>query len=472
MKKTRIICLLLALCLGFLPLFSLSASAEEIDQSVASGCHSVDAAMTLGTSERLTDTANAVVVYERSSGTMVYTWNADTRIYPSSMVKIMTAVVALENAELTDVVTVTSKALSYVAIGSVSAELKAGEQLTMEDLLYCMITASANDAATVIAEYVGGSQDAFIAMMNEKAEALGCRDTHYSNVHGLHDEDTYTTARDVCRILDYALDNPDFKTIFCATSYTVPATGLSEEREILTTNYLMSTDTTKRYYDERVTGGKTGATDAAGRCVAFTAEENGMEVLCVVMGAKATYAEDGTVERFGSFEEGSELLDYVFNKFQYRQVFYEGQTLAQYTVENGANDVVAQPETAVSTVLPKNLDTDSLKWVYERSEGSLTAPVTLGQRLGVAQVWYGSICIAQTDMVAANAVSVWSAPTVPISATDADADTTGRVWRLVAAGGIGVLAALLLAAVAILLIRQAAIRARRRKRQKNRRRNR
>ena len=470
MKKNRIFPLLLAavLTLFLLPGGIVQAEGTDIDQSVTSGCHSVDAAMSLGTSEKLTDTANALLIYERGSGTMVYTWNADGRIYPSSMVKLMTAVVALENSQLSDRVTVTSKALSYVEMGSVSAGLKAGEELTMEDLLYCMMVASANDAATVIAEYVGGSQDAFVAMMNEKAAELGCLDTHYSNAHGLHDEDTYTTARDVCRILDYALENPDFQAMFCATVYTVPATNMSDAREILTTNWMMSTDTSKRYYDERVTGGKTGATDAAGRCVAFTAEGNGMEVLCIVMGAKATYAEDGTIERFGSFEEGVELIDYALENFQYRQVFYAGQALAQYAVENGANDVVTQPETDVSTVLPVDLDEDALNWVYAES-GSISAPVAQGQKLGVVQVWYGSMCVAQTNMVAMNAVQIWQSPTVPASLVTGETDTGGWIWLLVAVGGILVaVIVILLLVMGFLWIRRELALARRRRRRRNR----
>jgi D-alanyl-D-alanine carboxypeptidase (penicillin-binding protein 5/6) len=248
-----------------------------------------------------------------------------------------------------------------VAVGSVSAGLVAGEELTLKDLLYCLMTASANDAATVIAEHIGGSQAGFIKMMNERAKELGCKDTNYTNVHGLHEEETYTTARDICRILDFALDNPEFKAMFTAESYTVPATNKHEERIIYTSNYMMSRQTVKKYYDERVTGGKTGSTSQAGRCLAATSKGKGMELLTIVMGAEATYEADGlAVRTFGSFEDTKALLDYVLENFEYRQILFEGQILSQHPVEGGENSVFTKPVETASTVLPVDLDASKL----------------------------------------------------------------------------------------------------------------
>ena len=139
-----------------------------------------------------------------------------------------------------DVCTVTSSALNSIAIGSVSAGLKRGEQLTLRDLMYCMMVASANDACAVIAEHVGGNQENFIQMMNEKAADLGCTGTHFSNVTGLHDENTYTTIRDICKIIDAGMENEEFKTMFQTANYTVPATEKSEVRELVTTNNMMT----------------------------------------------------------------------------------------------------------------------------------------------------------------------------------------------------------------------------------------
>ena len=412
MKKIRFFRLLL-LVLWIFCLLSAPARATGANMAVTQGCHSVDAAMTLSDEEKLTETAQAIVLYELNSDTMLYTWNPDTKIYPTSMVKMMTTLVALENVNLDEMVTVTRKVLDQVAIGSVSAGLKSGEEISVRDLLYCTMVASANDAVTVVANYVAGSAEEFVLMMNEKAAALGCTGTQYSNVHGLHDENTYTTARDICRITEAALENETFREMFQTAVYTVPPTNKnSEERVIKTTNYMML-ETNLKYYDTRVTGGKTGATDKGGRCLTLTAEENGMEILCVLMGAVPTVEENGTLSAFGSFEESTVIMDYAFANFEYRQVFFDGQSLAQYPVEGGTGDVVTQALSTISTVLPIEVDETLLKWNYQPNSGTFAAPVVKGQKLGTVEAWYGTKCLAQTDMVAMHDVGVYQAPVIP-----------------------------------------------------------
>lgn len=451
MKKFRSLCLILA-AIALIACFAPAAGATTgTDQSVLSGCHSVDAALQLSDGGRLAETAKAAIVYERNSDTMIYAWNPDQQIYPSSMAKLMTALIAIEQGNLDDKVIVTKRALSYVAIGSVSAGLVAGEELTLRDLLYCMMAASANDASTVIAEHIAGSQDAFVAMMNQRALEIGCKNTVFTNAHGLHDENMYTTARDICRIADFALDNEVFKTLFCAKSYTVPATNKSEERTVYTSNYMMSTDVNKKYIDPRVTGGKTGSTNEGGRCLVATSEGGGMELLTIVMGAKPTYEPDGlALERFGSFEETAALLDYALGNFEYRQIFFTDQVVAQYPVTGGENNVVVQPSRAGATVLPKNIDESQLSWIYAGSVGTLTAPIAQGQVISQLQVWYGSKCVAQTDLTAIHAVDVWTEPTQP---TRQDRKNTDFPWTVVGIV-IGILVALvLLAGLSLVAVR-------------------
>ena len=467
MKKIGILCLLLCLLLSM----AVPAYGAQ-DTSVTAGCHSVDAAVPLSDQGRLTETANAVIVYERGSDTMIYSWNPDEKIYPSSMVKLMTALVALERGDLAEEVKVTKRAVNSVAPGSVSAGLVAGEELTLEQLLYCLMVASANDAAAVIAEHIAGNQEIFVAMMNDKAQELGCTGTNFSNVHGLHDEETYTTARDVCRITDAALENEVFRAMFTAETYTVPKTNKSEARELWTTNYMMSKHSRKDYFDSRVTGGKTGSTDQAGRCLVTTAESGGMELLTVVMGAKAEYTENGlALKTFGSFEETRELLDYAFDAFTFRQIFFAGQTVSQMPVKDGANDVVTCPATSASTVLPKDMELSELSWKYV-DFGTITAPVEKGQILSAVQVWYGSKCLAQTDLVAMHSVAVYQAPekvTPPVT-VDGDALKTIVLILLVAALVIGALVAVVY--VANRLIRNAARKKRMQRRANNRQRSR
>lgn len=471
MKKIRIFCLVLplVLILSMLPM-SVHGTQAEDDASVSAGCHGVDAAKTLSDDGKLVDTSKAVILYELNSGTMLYTYNPDQKIYPTSMVKLMTVLVALENGDPEDVVSVTRKALSSVAVGAVSAGLKTGEELTLMDLLYCTMTASANDASAVVAEHIAGSQEAFVQLMNEKAHALGCTGTHYGNALGLHDEDTYTTARDICRITVAALENELFKRIFQASSYTVPATNKSDERELSTTNKMALEN--NKYYDERVTGGKTGYTNQGGRCLTVTAQKDGMELLCIVMGAEATYVDEVTLSRFGSFEECAQLLDYAFSGYAYRQVFFDGQAICQYSVQGGDCDVVTQPAASASTLLPAKVDQSLLRWVYTPADDVIQAPVQKGQALGIVQVWYGEKCLVQTQMVAMNQVTVESVPVVPEKPAQ---DDDGGNWKIlmvllgVLAGALGIL---IVVFVIGRIIGNITRKARRRRRKRNRERRR
>ena len=181
MKKTRKICLLLLIGI----LVAGMCIPVRGQEQISSGCLTLDATEDLSPDEKILDTAKAALLYEMDTQTLVYAWNADERLDPSGMNKIMTALLALENTNPDMVVTVTRSALNSVAIGSVSAGLKRDEEITMRDLLYCMIVGSANDAAAVIAEYVGSSQEQFVEMMNQRAVELGCENTNFLNPSGI-----------------------------------------------------------------------------------------------------------------------------------------------------------------------------------------------------------------------------------------------------------------------------------------------
>ncbi|MBE6976718.1 MAG: D-alanyl-D-alanine carboxypeptidase [Ruminococcaceae bacterium] len=474
MKKIRAFCLFLAAALTVL-LLSPGVAAQDIptaDQSVLSGCHSVDAAMQLNEQGKLTETAKAAIVYERNSDTMIYAHNPDQRIYPTSMVKLMTALVAIEKGDPQAKVKVTKRAISDLPLGAavVKPKLEPGEELTLEDLLYCLVAASANDAAMVIAEYIAGSQDAFLTMMNQKAQELGCKDTVFTNPHGLHDPNMYTTARDLCRITDAALDNELFKALFCADSHVIPATNKCEERTVYTGNHMISKAEIKKYYDPRVTGGKTGTVDGGGRCLIATSEQGGMELLTVVMDAKPTYEPNGlALATFGSFEETTVLMNHVFANYTCRQIFYEGQIVSQYPVSGGANSAVTIPARGASTVLPVGVEKDQLNWVYTNYATTLTAPVEKGQRISVLQVWYGSKCVAQTDLVAVNAVK---AQTEYIQTERSDGENAGKVWLIVAIVLVAVVVLVGGSIVALRWTRRFRLNARRRSRRADRRRSR
>ena len=310
-----------------------------------------------------------------------------------------------------------------------------------------------------------------MAKMNEKARELGCTGTNFSNVHGLHDEQTYTTARDVCRVLLAGLEDPRFAEMFSTVRYTIPATNLSKERTIKTTNNMMLS-TSWDYYDQRVTGGRTGSTDAAGRCIAITAQANGMELVCVLMGAEPTYSEDKQVVlRFGSFEEMSEILDYVFEGYALYQLAAEGQIVTQLEVANGANHVAVQPKNSVLTVLPADVDLYTLGWKFT-ADNQMVAPVEAGEPAGAVQIWYGNICVGQTDLLTANSVEVATTLVMPKRPSELDGRGSWMILLLVV-GGIGlVILAVMLFSVAPKFIRKIKVKNMRRRRRRNRRRSR
>ncbi len=402
--------LLLILC--FFTVFSactLNVKAEEAqtDLAILNGCHSVDGGMSFLGQNQLVENIKSAFLFETNSETLMYAWNADAQMYPASLVKIMTALLVIENGQLSDTVIVTQSALDTVSDDAISVDLQEGENLTVEELLYCLMVYSANDAAAVLAEYVSGSQADFVALMNSRAQELGCTGTNYTNPHGLHNDLQLSTARDTCRILQAALKHDIFRTIFGTVYYTVEATNLHEKRNLYTNNHLMNTDTVSIHYDGRVTGGRAGTTADGYQCVATTSESGNMELICVVMGSKTTYLDDGySIESFGGFPETSALLDLGYTGYSRQQIIFNNQILRQQPVVNGDSDVFVAAFEDFSAVLPETITFDQLTFRYADAPGSSQAPIKKGQNMAALQVWYGSMCVAQTDVFAMNDVPV------------------------------------------------------------------
>lgn len=169
--------------------------------------------------------SKAAVLVENNTGKILYEKNSTEKMYPASTTKIMTAILVLENCNLSDIVTVSASALDNIPSGYVTCNLQVGEELSVENLMYALMVPSANDAACVLAEHVGGSIQGFSNMMNSKALEIGCTNTHFVNPNGIHDDAHYSTAYDMYLIADYAIKNPSLKKFITATEYTLPATN-------------------------------------------------------------------------------------------------------------------------------------------------------------------------------------------------------------------------------------------------------
>lgn len=446
-------------------LFSLvvcvSADETQTDLSVTNGCHTVDAANCLWGNERIIKNAHSVFVYELNSDTLLYSWNADSTYYPASLVKIMTALVVIENTDLTDTVTVTQSALSTIPTSAVSADLQAGERISVQDLLYCMMVTSSNDAAVVLAEHVADTQDAFVAMMNDKAKELGCNSTAFYNVTGFHHSNQVTTAKDMTRILTAALKYEDFKNIFETVYYTVPATNMHVDRLLTTSNYLMNTDLVGIHFDSRVTGGKSGTTAEGYGCIVSTSKKENMEIVCVVLGSASTLSDRGFVVSYGGYPETIALLDRAYQNYTRKQIVFENQILKQQSVVNGECDVFLASRENFMTVLPQGLSAEDLTFVYEEIPNSFTAPVSKGQMMAHLQIWHDSYCVAQTDVYAMNEVSAQAPTVIETSEKTKSTSPVSVIIRILVIG-------IILFVAAVLILRFRALRNMKKKRSKNR----
>lgn len=411
MKKTgaiyRFICFFLVVLMLVAPVFAQNVqNGDALDlqtENPGNGCFSADASVSFLGSGQLVKNAKAVFLFERNTQMLMYAWQPDVKLPPSSLVKILTAILAIENGDLDDAVMVSQDVLDTVPFDAVSADLVAEEVMLLEDLLYCMMVGSANDAAAVIAAHIAGTQAEFVSKMNEFALQIGCDGSNFVNPHGLHDEQQYITARDAVKILSYAMGNETFCDVFSCIDYTVPATNKSTERYLMSKNNMMIQDSYD--YDERVIGGRTGVADDGTRCLATVAQSNGMELLCVVLGSASVYEEDGySVRSFGGYAETKTLLDAGFTGFMTSQILYDGQALIQCEVANGDALLTAGPRTTVRAVLPEHMALSDLSFRYDYGNTLLQAPITTGDLVCSVEVWYKDLCLAQTELYAMNDV--------------------------------------------------------------------
>ena len=397
MKKIRAL-LALFLCLMILTAPVLAAATASEDASQAAAEPTGETASTLPSYHA---NAKAALLIDLNTGRTIYEQDADEQVYPASLTKIMTCLLALENGNLSDTVTITENAYADLVSGSSTADLQVGEQLRLEDLLYCMMVESGNEAANAVAEHIGGTIEDFVKMMNERAYELGCTHTHFMNPHGLHNESHYTTARDLSRIVQAALKSENFRTITNTAEYTLPATNLSDERVLKTTNMLIFQNSGNRYYYPKAIGIKTGYTTPAGRCVISAAKSGGMYLLGIICGAETTVLETGDIQ-MESFPECINLFNYGFDNFSYVSVLSPLYPVAQVSVTNsaGAEAVAVSPKDDIQILLPNGYDEAQLDVNIELTNESVEAPVQESDVLGHATVSYNGELLAETDLLA------------------------------------------------------------------------
>lgn len=352
--------------------------------------------------------ATAALLLDPDTEEILYARNIHERRYPASLTKIMTCTLvleALESGKLTreTVLVASEEAINSVPPDGSTAGIKPGEELTVEQLLYCIMLSSANEGCNILAEAVAGSIEAFVDRMNEKAAALGCEDTHFVNTNGMPDDNHYSTAWDLYLITREARTHVDFMPLVNTASYEVPATNLSDVRKLRTTNNLISSWYTSGYLYKGAAGIKTGSTNAAGYCLIATAERNGRKLLSVVLGGERITLEDGTILT-QSFSETIKLYDWGFDNFTRQIILKEDELVWEVpvTLSQEQDYVKVHPSQEIERLFPKDLDPakEIERVITPLYEESVEAPVEKGQVLGQMTLIYGGAVYATVDLLA------------------------------------------------------------------------
>lgn len=363
----------------------------------------LSAVIPLASAETIDINAKAALLIAPEGEVTLYEKNIHEKLYPASLTKIMTALVILKKASLDDVVTVTDEALADFDPDGSNCKLKVGEQMPMRDMLHCILVASANDACSAVAHHISGSEEDFAALMNEEAKALGCENTHFVNSHGLQNPEHYTTAADMYLITREAIKSPEFLEICNTATLKVPATNMSDERVFYTTNHLISINQRPEYIYHPAKGIKTGHTSDAGYCLVSSAEQNGMYLISVVLGAK----KDADTGLIGSFTETKRLFEWGFSNFEHRTLVKSGEPVTEVKVKlaRDVDYVKLVNEGSIETLLPKDAKQEDIKRdVKVFDKDGVTAPVAKGDVLGEMTVTYDGREYGKLSLIAANNV--------------------------------------------------------------------
>ena len=391
MKKTAIILSVLILILSVMPIFSASAYTPTFEVN-----------------------AKNYILKNTDTGDVLDSKNITEKINPASITMMMTAYVTKKNiSDFQVAVTCKSEIIdSFYGSGLLVAYLKSGEIVTLEDLMYLTVIGSYNDAASVMADFVAGSEQAFISLMNETARELGMKNTHFSVVNGKYDANTYTTVEDLCLLSDAFFADKYLLEISSSDSYSMSATNLTIAREVVTTNYLLARYS--GYFYKYAVAGKTGVSDEAGRCLVCTASKDGANYICIVMGCDPNaVTETGATSRL-EFSDVVSLFKWAFSSFEYKILVNEGEAISSAKVKLSwdVDEFSLVAQNTVSALVPINADESSLIFEttlnYENynqdSTGYFNAPIKAGELYGTATVIYADQIVGEVNLVAVNSI--------------------------------------------------------------------
>lgn len=347
----------------------------------------------------------ALYLENTDTETVVYQKNANERRYPASTTKIMTYIITAENVKdmKNTMVTVKSSVIHMLdGTGSSVAGLRQGEKLSVYQLLHCLMIPSGNDAALVLADYVGdGDISRFVTMMNQKAQELGCENTHFANPHGLNDPNHYTTVSDMAKMAKYALTLPEFAEI----TNTVTTDIIGEDRYLVTTNSMIDPVRGGDLYYPYAHGIKTGSTgNDSGYCLVSTASKGGYTYLCVAYGAPYE-DEKGEYYENGAMLDSIHLYQWAFDNLSIKTIIDKNDLVKEIKLQFAWNkdSIQLSPSSTYSTILPDDLKVSSIDRTYQLPE-SISAPVKAGDVVGTVTLSYANQELATLSLVASESV--------------------------------------------------------------------
>ncbi len=360
--------------------------------------------------------ATAVLLLDGESEAVLYEKNAHERRYPASITKVMTALLVVEAIDrgelrLEQEITASANAVSSLPADASTAGIDPGETLTVEQLLYCLLVVSANEVGNIFAEELCGTVTAFVAEMNERAEELGCEDTHFVNTSGLPDDNHYSTAWDIWLITREAMKYDLFMTVCNTKAYSIaddPATpDIDESHELHSTNLLISNWRALGYLYSGAQGIKTGTTDAAGHCLVSTAVRADRSLVSVMLGCEAVPDPINGGKVANTFIETPRLFDWGFANFSLRTILTADEMICEVPValSQQTNYVVVRPAEDTAAVLPNDLEVEDLERVIKLDREVVNAPIMAGDRLGEITLCYGDTEYATVPLLAMTDVS-------------------------------------------------------------------
>lgn len=344
-------------------------------------------------------TAPSAILIDAETGKVLYEKNADEKRYPASTTKVMTGLLAVEHGKLDEIVTIGTNP-PLVEIGSSQIYLVPGEQLTMEQLLYALMLESANDAAVAIAEHISGSVEEFAKLMNSRARELGATSTNFVNPNGLHNDNHYTTARDLAMIAKHAMTLEKFRAVVKEVKYTIPKTNKQEERNYITNSNKLIWEIYDRFRYEYATGIKTGYTTKAKQCLVGGAKKGDLELISVVMGAEGQNMYSDTVA----------LFEYGFSSFQKVQILKKNQIVTTVSIKEGQEKINLLAAEDFSMILSES-EKENITTEIETKAG-FREPIEKGEVLGEMIVYADGKEVKKIGLLSSVAVEAEKKPSM------------------------------------------------------------